>query len=196
MQNDSAKCIVCHMARRGGPADDAASTRAASQVPAVIGTGFLLSALGAHSSAQFAARVQPLGLTPPHVGLLRAIAIDPGRSQQAIADQFGMPPSRMVAFVDDLEQQGLVERRRDPGDRRVHLLHITKAGEKMMRQLHDAGQQSEDALLGSLTAAERTQLQELLGRVAADVNLTPGVHPGYRRLKPEGAPDSSPDCSA
>jgi DNA-binding MarR family transcriptional regulator len=160
----------------------------------VIGTGFLLSALGAHSAAQFAARVEPLGLTPPHVGLLRAIAIDPGRSQQAIADQFGMPPSRLVAFIDDLEQRNLVERRRDPGDRRVHLLHVTKAGLKMMEQLHEAGQQSEEALLGSLSGAERTQLQKLLARVAADANLTPGVHPGYRRMKPDAAPDGRREC--
>jgi DNA-binding MarR family transcriptional regulator len=165
-------------------------------LPPVIGIGFLLSALGAHSSAEYAARVQPLGLTPPHVGLLRAIAVAPGRSQQAIADQFGMPPSRMVAFIDELEEKKLVERRRDPGDRRVHLLHLTKAGEKMMHRLFEIGQKSEDALLGSLTDADRAQLQALLARVAADANLTPGVHPGYRRLQPDRGADPPPDCAS
>jgi DNA-binding MarR family transcriptional regulator len=177
----------------GVPHGGAEPTSAASQVPNVIGTGFLLSALGMHSAAQFAARIEPLGLTPPHVGLLRSIAIDPGRSQQAIADQFKMPPSRMVAFIDDLEHKGFVERRRDPGDRRVHLLHVTKAGEKVMQRLHNAGQQSEETLLGSLSGAERNKLHELLARVAADAHLTPGVHPGYRRMKPDAAPEASPD---
>jgi DNA-binding MarR family transcriptional regulator len=159
----------------------------------VIGTGFLLSALGAHSAARYAARVQPLGLTPPHVGLLRAIAVGPGRSQQAIADEFGMPPSRMVAFVDELEAKGLVERRRDEHDRRVHSLHLTRSGEKMMRQLAEVGSAAEEALLASLDEAERRQLNELLTRIAAEQNLAPGVHPGYRRMKPDPS-EIPPGC--
>jgi len=182
------------MAGREGHPDDGGRAQPASQSPPVIGTGFLLSALGAHSAARYAARVLPLGLTPPHVGLLRAIAVDPGRSQQAIADEFGMPPSRMVGFIDELEQHALVERRRDPGDRRVHLLHLTKAGEKMMGELAQVGQQNEEELLGSLSDAERDQLRELLSRVAADQKLTPGVHPGYRRMKPDVGGAPAADC--
>ncbi len=182
------------MAARG-PSPGEEETPAAWQPPKVIGTGFLLSALGAHSSAQYAARVQPLGLTPPHVGLLRAIAIGPGRSQQALADEFGMPPSRMVAFIDELEEKGLVERRRHDRDRRVHLLHLTKAGEKMMRQLAGVGQDAEEALLGALDENERQQLNELLGRVAAAQHLTPGVHPGYRRMRADQGPPAAPDCA-
>ena len=166
---------------------------AASQQPGVIGTGFLLSALGAHAAARYAGRVEPFGLTPPMVGLLRAIAIGPGRSQQAIADEFGMPPSRMVAFVDELEDNGLVERRRGTADRRVHSLHLTKAGEKMMRQLAEVGRAAEDALLGALTEAERGQLNELLTRIASDQHLTPGVHPGYRRMKADRT-EAPPNC--
>jgi DNA-binding MarR family transcriptional regulator len=173
------------MAARDASPDDA-QPEPASHPASVIGTGFLLSALGAHSSAKYAARVAPLGLTPPHVGLLRAIALTPGRSQQALADEFGMPPSRMVAFIDELEEQGLVERRRHERDRRVHSLHLTKSGAKTMRQLAEIGQAAEEALLGTLTAKERQQLNELLARVAAAQGLTPGVHPGYRRMKPDG----------
>jgi DNA-binding MarR family transcriptional regulator len=181
------------MTGRSDPARRDPRTNAASQQPAVIGTGFLLSALGAHSAARYASHVEPLGLTPPHVGLLRAIALGPGRSQQAIADEFGMPPSRMVAFIDELEAKGLVERRRGARDRRVHSLYLTKVGEKMMRQLADVGRAAEEALLGSLNEAERRQLSELLARIASDQNLTPGVHPGYRRMKPDRS-DTPPGC--
>lgn len=157
----------------------------------VIGTGFLLSSLGMHSASRYAGRVSSLGLTPPQVGILRAIAVTPGRSQQSIADEFGMPPSRLVAFLDELEDKQLVERRRDPSDRRVHLLHLTAAGGKVMRQLATIGKQAEDALFASLTAEERTQLHELLTRVAADQELTPGVHPGYRKMRTD---EPKPDC--
>jgi hypothetical protein len=58
------KCIICHMA--GEPARD----KRRSGLPEVIGTGFLLSALGAHSAMNFGRRLATLDLTPPHVGLL------------------------------------------------------------------------------------------------------------------------------
>lgn len=158
------------------------ASRDPAPVPEVIGTGFLLSVLGAHSAFSFAKRLEPLGLTPPQVGLLRAIAFGPGRSQQSIADEFGMPPSRVVGFVDDLEAAGLVERRRDERDRRVHRLFLTTVGTKTMRRLADLGKETEEALLRSLSPADRQTLRELLNKLVVDQELTPGVHPGYRHM--------------
>lgn len=155
----------------------------APPVPEVIGTGFLLSALGAHSAMSFARRIEPLGLTPPQVGLLRAVAFGPGRSQQSIADEFGLPPSRVVGFVDDLEAAGLVERRRDERDRRVHRLYLTSDGTKAMRRLAELGRSAEEELLGSLSPRDRQTLRDLLERLVADRGLTPGVHPGYRQMR-------------
>jgi DNA-binding MarR family transcriptional regulator len=157
--------------------------------PEVIGVGFLLSALGAHAAMSFARRLAPLDLTPPHVGLLRGIAVAPGRSQQAIAQEFGMPPSRLVAFIDDLEYGGLVERRRDVKDRRAHHLFLTGNGEKVMRQIADIGRESEQSLLKSLSREERAQLKDLLERLMTDHDITAGVHPGYRTMKDPGALD-------
>ncbi|HWA66074.1 MAG TPA: MarR family winged helix-turn-helix transcriptional regulator [Mycobacteriales bacterium] len=162
-------------------ADGAGSDPAA--VPEVIGTGFLLSSLGAHSAISFARRIEALGITPPHVGLLRAITFGPGRSQQSLADEFGLPPSRVVGFVDDLESAGLVERRRDERDRRVHRLYLTAAGTKVMRRLAELGKAAEEDLLRSLSQAERQTLRGLLERLVADQGLTAGVHPGYRQMR-------------
>ena len=164
--------------RRSGPAE-------------VIGVGFLLSAVGAHSAMSFARRLAPLDLTPPHVGLLRGIALAPGRSQQAIAEEFGMPPSRLVAFIDDLEYAGLVERRRDVKDRRAHHLFLTGNGEKVMGQIADIGRESEQALLKSLSREERVQLKNLLERLMSDHEITAGVHPGYRTMKDPGELDET-----
>jgi DNA-binding MarR family transcriptional regulator len=153
--------------------------------PEIIGVGFLLSQLGAHSAMAYARVVQPLGLTPPHVGVLRAISEQPGRSQQAIAEEFGVPPSRMVAFIDDLEARGLVQRGRDERDRRVHLLSLSDAGEAMVVELAGLAQAVERDLLAALTPAERRQLAQWLTRVADQQGLTRGVHPGYGRLRPD-----------
>jgi DNA-binding MarR family transcriptional regulator len=163
----------------------------ARRSPKVLGIGFLLSQLGAHSAAAFAGRIAPLGLTPPHVGVLAAIARQPGRSQQAIADEFGVPPSRMVALIDELEARGLVERRRDDSDRRVHLLHLSDAGGKTLGEVAALGQDAERELLTALTVTERRELAERLTRIADQQGLRRGVHPGYHRLR-SGSTDCPP----
>jgi DNA-binding MarR family transcriptional regulator len=152
----------------------------ASAQPPVLGVGFLLSQLGVHSSMAFAERIAPLGLTPPQVGLMRAIGEAPGRTQQALAEEFRLPASRMVGLVDDLESAGLVERRRDPNDRRVYRLHLSDVGASRLGEVATIARDSEQALLGALTAAERKSLGELLSRVADAQGLARGVHPGYR----------------
>jgi DNA-binding MarR family transcriptional regulator len=154
--------------------------------PSVLGVGFLLAQLGAHSAAAYAKRIQPMGLTPPHVGVLRAIGEFPGRSQQVIAAEFGVPPSRMVGFIDDLEARGLVQRRRDDRDRRVHLLHLSEAGEQVLEELASVASASERDLLSALTVAERQELAAWLTRIADEQGLTRGVHPGYGRLRDRG----------
>lgn len=143
----------------------------------------MITQLGTHAAARFAERVAALDLTPPQSGLLRAVALEPGRSQQALAKHMGTPPTRLVALVDGLEERGLVERRRNPDDRRLHAVHLTSAGEALMGDLGRVARQHDDALLASLDADERAQLVELLSRVASDQGLTPGVHPGYRTLR-------------
>lgn len=169
---------------------DRARPAAPSGRPPVIGVGFLLAQLGAHSALAYAKRIQPMGLTPPQVGVLRAIGEFPGRSQQAIADEFGVPPSRMVGFIDDLEAQGLVQRRRDDRDRRVHLLHLSEAGEAMLGELASVARVAESELLTALSDTERRKLADWLTRIADEQGLTRGVHPGYSRLRGDG--DQSP----
>jgi DNA-binding MarR family transcriptional regulator len=144
------------------------------------GSAFLLAALGAHAAARFGERVAELDLTPPQVGLLRLIAASPGQSQQAVAQLLGTPPSRLVGLVDALSDRGLVERRRNRGDRRLHALHLTAAGEAILGRISTIGREHDEAMCRSLDASERAQLRTLLLRIAEDQGLRPGIHPGYR----------------
>lgn len=147
-----------------------------------VGCAFLLTQLGTFAAAAFGERVARLDLTPPQTGLLRAVALGPGRSQQELAGQLGTPPTRLVALVDGLEERGLLERRRNPQDRRLHAVHLGPAGEKIMGEIRTVAREHEDAVLACLNAGERAQLRDLLGRLAADHGLADGVHPGYRTL--------------
>jgi DNA-binding MarR family transcriptional regulator len=156
--------------------------RKASTPPAarlrVPGVAFLLSQLGYHSSRLWQGRLAPLGLDPRHVMLLRHVAIAGGRSQQALGEAVQIPPSRMVALVDILEQRGLLRRRPDPNDRRVRTLHLTRDGRRLLDKVMEISLEHERQLCKGLQPAEREQLITLLSRLAAEQGLGEGVHPG------------------
>jgi DNA-binding MarR family transcriptional regulator len=162
--------------------DDGVNTQQGGPVPPRPQNAFLLAQIGAHAAGCFAERIKALDLTPAQAGLLRLIAWEPGQSQQAIAAKLGTPASRLVLLVDVLEERGLIERRRNPEDRRHHALHLTDAGGRFMREeLAPIGKGHEDEICAGLDLDERTQLHDLLERIAARQGLTPGVHPGYRQ---------------
>ncbi|MEU8433827.1 MarR family transcriptional regulator [Streptomyces sp. NPDC029216] len=147
------------------------------------GAAFLLAQLGAHGAQLFAQRIAELDLTPAQAGLLRLLASTPGRSQRELADDLGMPASRFVPFADELEERGLIERRRNTTDRRLYALHLTDKGLELFAQLRKAGAAHEQELCQGLSPDEHQQLIGLLGRIAEQQQLTPGVHPGYRSLR-------------
>lgn len=140
--------------------------------------GFLLSKLGMTSAMGFAEKLAVLGIDPRHFGIMRIIASAEGRSQHQLCAALHVPPSRMVALVDDLEERRLVERRRNPRDRRAHALHLTAKGRRVYDRALEVATAHEEALCASLTERERDQLLALLRRVAERPELPLGVHPG------------------
>jgi len=151
-------------------------------VSSADGVAFLLAQLGHHAATLFAEQVAAIELSPPQAGILRAIAAEPGRSQQALSAQLGMLPSRVVVYVDELEERGYVERRRNPDDRRLHALHLTAAGKRLMRKLSELAHQHELRLTAALDPEQYSALRALLSTVAREQGLKPHVHPGYRTL--------------
>ena len=143
---------------------------------------FLLSQLGHRSASVFADLIASIDLTPPHAGILRVIAAEPGRSQQALSGQLGLLPSRVVAYVDELEDLGYVERRRNPDDRRLHALYLTPSGKKALSKIGELGRQHERLMTAGLDSEQRDTLRQLLAAIAERQGLTPHVHPGYRTL--------------
>jgi DNA-binding MarR family transcriptional regulator len=128
--------------------------------------------------------VADVGLTPPLVGLLAAIARDPGSSQQQLASRLGLLPSRVVTFVDELEGRGLLRRTRNSVDRRQYALHLTGEGEQVMTTVGRLARAHDRDLCQALDESEHAQLAQLLARIADQQGLTPGVHPGYRQIGP------------
>jgi DNA-binding MarR family transcriptional regulator len=144
---------------------------------------FLLAQVGAHAAAKFAERLEPLGLTPAHAGILRLVLASAGLSQQALGAELRVLPSRLVALIDELEHRGWVERRDHPGDRRSYALHLTEAGRDLLAAVGRAAREHQKSLCAALNDTERATLASLLERIAQEQGLRPGVHPGFSRLK-------------
>jgi DNA-binding MarR family transcriptional regulator len=170
------KEVVLDRERRAGAAADGEHAQEPGAPPAFRAVGFLLSSLGHAVAAKFAARLAPLQLEPREFALLRALATREGASQQAIGERLGVPPSRMVALVDALEQRGLLERRPSPSDRRAHALYQTAAGKRLLAKATALAAGLEGELTQGLDQVQRAQLIELLDRVAAELGVPPGVH--------------------
>ena len=139
---------------------------------------FLLVQLGTHVAGLFGERLKPLGLEQRHAGMLVRLAQNDGRSQQAIAELMGVNPTRMVFLTDELEKLGLVERRRNPADRRSHALYLTEAGTAMLARVREVIRAHDADITASLTGAEREQLAALLQHLARDQGLAGHALPG------------------
>ena len=142
------------------------------------GFAYLLVQLGFHVAGAFAERLAPLGLEPRHFGMLTRLAANEGRSQQAIGELMGLNPTRMVFLVDELEQRGLVERRRNPADRRSYALYLTDQGRAKLREAQQVSAGHADQVGASLTGEQRRQLTALLRRLADAQGITEGGLPG------------------
>jgi DNA-binding MarR family transcriptional regulator len=141
--------------------------------------GFTVSTTGYAVARRFRELLAPLELEPREFALLRTVGASEGQSQQAIGERLQIPPSRMVAFIDALEARGLLERRLNPDDRRARALHLTDSGRALLGRAFAVAVGHERDLCADLSEAEREQLLELLGRVAARLGLPPGVHAAH-----------------
>jgi DNA-binding MarR family transcriptional regulator len=105
------------------------------------------------------------GFRPGCIGVLHVVAAREPVSQREVSEQLMLDPSDLVTLVDILERAGLVERRRDPTDRRRYALEVTPRGQLAVVRLREINQLTNEELLAPLDEDERAQLADLIGRV-------------------------------
>src|SRR5690349_1273614 len=93
---------------------------------------------------------------------------DGGLPQADLCASMQMDANNTVLLLNDLEGKGFVERRRDPADRRRHIVVITDAGQEALRHAERAMESLEEEVFGSLTAEDRAALRDLLSRAVAE----------------------------
>ena len=131
-------------------------------------TPFLMKRLGFKVKDQSMAAYEKAGLHPYHHAVLAVLDEGSRETQGAIADALGYDRGQLVGLLDELEERNLVERRRDPADRRRHIVRLTPEGKKALAKLRALARQVEDDFLASLVEEERAQLHALLRRLAAE----------------------------
>ena len=132
----------------------------------VASSTFLLKRLGFAVKERTMKGYEGTGLHPYHHAIL--LVLDEGslETQGAIADTLGYDRGQLVGLLDELEERGLVERRRDPNDRRRHLVRLTGDCKGMLRRLRSLAKQIEDDFLSPLSEKDRANLHALLLRLA------------------------------
>jgi DNA-binding MarR family transcriptional regulator len=105
-----------------------------------------------------------LGMHMRHLITLSYLRDHDAAPQQELADAFCMDANNVVLLLNELEELGYVTRRRDPGDRRRHVVELTDAGRLALSGAERAQEQIEDEVLQALDPRERATLWRLLTR--------------------------------
>jgi DNA-binding MarR family transcriptional regulator len=99
-----------------------------------------------------------------HLVALRLLGDHGPMTQHALGIALSLDPSNVVGLLNELEERGLITRRRDPADRRRHIVELSAAGSGDADQAYDKLGQVEDDLFKTLSADERQVLYTLLAR--------------------------------
>jgi DNA-binding MarR family transcriptional regulator len=126
---------------------------------------FLLKRTSALLEATIESELDRLGVTGRQFGVLTLLDADGPASQQQLARRIGVDRTTMVALIDALEEKQLVNRHRDPSNRRAYLLEVTAAGHRRLRDALAAVETAERHVLAPLTGTESATLTRALQRL-------------------------------
>jgi len=124
--------------------------------------GLLLALLGQEAMRRLRAAHTAHNLKPRQFQVLGLLHDHGGLAQRELMQEMDVDPSILVTLLNPLEADGLVARKRDPADRRRHLVTLTRAGERALVSASRAQEETEDALFASLDDEQRKQLGALL----------------------------------
>jgi DNA-binding MarR family transcriptional regulator len=125
----------------------------------------LMIKLGRITLHRFTEALQPYGLRPRHVAALIELRDRGELTQQSLCGQLHLDPTNLVAILNDLERKGYATRRRDPEDRRRHLVEVSKKGLAVIEKVSEVMDEVEADLLDGLEGTERDELAGLLTSV-------------------------------
>lgn len=117
-------------------------------------------------------QVRAAGVTGPQARLLLLLGLHEGQNQGFYAEQLDVEAITLGRMLDRMEEAGLIERRRDPADRRAWRVHLTESGQQRLPRLRDSVAPMVEAMLAGLSEGQREQLAQTLEQVRANLNQT------------------------
>ncbi|MFD5078728.1 MarR family winged helix-turn-helix transcriptional regulator [Streptomyces sp. NPDC058371] len=129
--------------------------------------GLELAFAGQMAGTRIQKALRALGLKNSHARVLMMLADEGATGQQALVQALEVDPSVLVAMLNDLETAGLAERRRDPADRRRHIVEISPRGTRLVADVYAGIASVEAELFTGLDASEIATLHRLLVRIRA-----------------------------
>jgi DNA-binding MarR family transcriptional regulator len=129
--------------------------------------GLALAGAGQVATTRLRQALAAHDLKPGHARVLMLLADQGAIGQQALVEAIGVDPSVLVAMLNDLERAELAERRRDPADRRRHIVEISPRGKRLVNDVYASIAAVEAQLFADLDASEIGTLQGLLARIKA-----------------------------
>jgi DNA-binding MarR family transcriptional regulator len=108
--------------------------------------------------------------------ILARLARQAGLSQNELAAVCEVEPISVGRLIDRLESRGLVERRSDPGDRRIRRLHLLPAAQPVLEEIGRYRQELSGSLLNGVEGAAREALIEALLVIKNNLNSTDTAH--------------------
>jgi DNA-binding MarR family transcriptional regulator len=124
--------------------------------------GLLLALLGHHAMRKLREAHTRHELSPRQFQLLGLLHDHGPLGQRELGQEMETDPSILVTLLNPLEAEGLLSRRRDPLDRRRHLVSLTARGERRLAAAARAQREAEEELFAGLDEAQREQLRVLL----------------------------------
>jgi MarR family transcriptional regulator, lower aerobic nicotinate degradation pathway regulator len=128
---------------------------------------WLITQLATHARRMSSDAHATVGAGPYHYRVLASLQEFGPSSQADLSRRGNLDRSDVVAAINELAEQGYVERAPDPNDRRRNLVHVTRAGTRQLRRMDRTLDKVQDALLAPLSAEERQTLTDLLARLLA-----------------------------
>lgn len=127
--------------------------------------GFLLSDVSRLIRKRFDERARLIGATRAQWKTLVTLSRNQGINQGRLADLLEVEPITLCRMVDRLEEAGLVERRRDPADRRAWQIHLTDAAGPVLKKVRAIADDLSEEVVAGIPEAERAAFFATLQRM-------------------------------
>lgn len=135
--------------------------------------GFLISDVSRLMRRRFDERAREVGATRAQWRTLAILSRNEGLNQGALADLLEVEPITLCRMIDRLEESGLVERRRDPADRRAWQLFLTDKSKPILDHLRTVSDDLFEQVLSGMSEADRAQLGKSLDLMRANLLALP-----------------------